>query len=282
MEGTLMLERITRVAPLGLRFWDAVTNRFVTEGLQVTAIPRIDGTFFGQPANGLPNRSGVFIFHHLPGLLGAEQGMGDGPYWTTPPAQRDFIVTVQDAEKRFLPFKILASAPTRRLLNWSCPSGKPTPGLPLQPVGSIPLFSAAGRQPPGGLAVIRTMIATSGGGPAAWAMVEARCQNNLVARAIADADGRAVLYLPYPKFVSAAAGSNRPPLTTQSWPIDLSVFFSLSPPFPDIPDLCMLVDQARARPLKKLSPSTPLGRLTLKYGEELIVKTQTKSELFLR
>jgi hypothetical protein len=282
MDTLVVLDRLTRVAPLGLRFWDSATNSNVSDGLQVNAVPETSGAYFGTPSNAFSNGSGVFVFHHLPGLSQAEYGAGDDVYWATPPVQKSFAVTVTDQHRRFIPFRISVRAPVRKIFDWSCSSGKPTPPLPKQPAGVVPLFSSTARPVPNGLAVIRASIVTASGAPAAWAMVEARFRGSLVARGFADQKGQATLYFSYPKFTPVATGAARPPLTTQSWLIDLSIYFSLSPPFPVVPDLCTLADQARANPLRKLTPPVSLGKVTLKYGEELIVKTQSKSDLFLR
>ena len=65
MTTPILLERWTRVAPLGLRFWDSATGQFITDDLSVQAVPKlVSGVFSGQPAIAFPNRSGVFVFNH--------------------------------------------------------------------------------------------------------------------------------------------------------------------------------------------------------------------------
>src|SRR4051794_26717727 len=97
MTNTLLFERFTTVAPLGLRFWDSVTNSFVLSGLQVFAAPK------GNPAQqtaATVSSHGVYGFAHLPGLRQLENGAGDAAYWATLPAaaKRDFRITLTDPE----------------------------------------------------------------------------------------------------------------------------------------------------------------------------------------
>ena len=145
MTTPILLERWTRVAPLGLRFWDSATGQFITDDLSVQAVPKlVSGVFSGQPAIAFPNRSGVFVFNHLPGLREAEFGAGDADYWSSPPAQKDYILTLDDPLGRFNPFIVTVKAPTQKILVFACANGKPTPAIPTQPTGSIPLFSSPG------------------------------------------------------------------------------------------------------------------------------------------
>ena len=282
MATPVILEHLTRVAPLGLRFWDALTNTFISDGLAVQAVPKLtSGVYLGKPAIAFSNRSGVFVFHALPGLREAEFGAGDDAYWNTPPAQKDFIVTVTDALLRFLPFSMNLKAPVHRILDFACAGGKPTPELPNQPDGIVPLFSAPGRNPPGGMAVLRAGIVQGSGAPARWAMVEAYSKNIILARGMTDSNGQVALFFPYPKIVLNNPMDNRPPLTEQTWPVDLKVYSALSPPAGDAPDLCEVVSQPEADPLRELSPDKPLQTLDLTFGQELVVKTKNQSELFL-
>ncbi len=284
MVEPVIIERLTRVAPLGLRFWDAVSNAFVTDGLLVQAVPKpATGVYGGAPATAIPNHSGVFVFIHLPGLQTAEIGLGDKDYWTTPPAQLDFLVTVTDALDRYFPFTLTVKAPTQKILDFSCASGKPTPLLTTQPENCVPLYHKPGRAAPAGFGAIHATLArnSSDPQPAALAMVEAYIDTNLVARGFTDASGSVSLYFPYPKIVLPNPLANRPPLTKQTWPVDLIVFSALSPPPGDPPDLCDLVGQPAASPLQQVSPNQPLQTLDLLFGQELVVQTNDKSELFL-
>jgi hypothetical protein len=281
MVAPIPLERWARVAPLGLRFWDVATGSHVSGGLRVQAVPKLTtGIFRGQPAEAFANRSGIYAFSHLAGLSEAEFGTGSNEYWAAPPTQREFIVTVQDTQGRFLPVKLTVKAPTRGLLAFSCPGGQPSPALPAQPAGVIPLFSTPGRAIPGGMAVLRAVIQRNSKS-VPWAMVEAYSASALLARGVSDDQGQVVLFFPYPKIILNNPMDNRPPLTTQTWPVDIKVFSALSPPGPGIPDFCSVVSQPGAIPLGQ-TPDVPLPTQTLRYGQELILKTQNQSELFLK
>lgn len=313
MKNIVALDRITRVAPLGLGFWDSVSNNFMTDGLRVTAIPKISITYRGKPAIALPNRSGIFAFHHLPGLGEAENGAGDHDYWNHPPAPKDFVISVIDRYSRFLPFKFSVKAPTRRIDAWSVPSPDTALNIDFSQLqGIIPLFSSPARLIPSGTAVIRASI-TMDGKPAAWAVVEAYSQNtgtnpddtSLVARGIANQRGQLALVFHYPKFMSMEAGKDSLPLTAQKWVISLKVFFSpnrsdtefpyLEMPYLEmldpetlnrnIPDLGEIAVQAEAdlvTPLELPEKDVPAGKAYLKYGSELVFKTKSASELQIK
>jgi hypothetical protein len=284
MAETLIFERLTRVAPLGLRFWDAATGVFITDGLSVQAVPELAaGTYTGPPVQAFANRSGVFVFHHLPGLQESEFGAGDLAYWQAPPPQKNYLVTVSDPLLRFLPFSFAAQAPTRQILVFACANGKPDPLPDNQPAGSLPLYSASGRPVPGGCAVIRALLERdpTNPQPATWAVMEAYVKNVFVSRGISDERGQVSLYFPYPKIVLPNPMGNRPPLTAITWPVDIKVFSDPTPPAGDPPDICDVYAQAAASPLRQVSPDKPLQTQDLSYGQELIIHTTNYSGLFI-
>jgi len=68
------LERVTIVTALGIRFWDALLDAPVRDGLDVTARP------LGQRAGGtvaFRTASGIYAFRGLPGLHDVEYPAGD-------------------------------------------------------------------------------------------------------------------------------------------------------------------------------------------------------------
>jgi hypothetical protein len=282
MAAPVILERFTRVAPLGLRFWDALTNTFISDGLQVQAVPKlVSGVFYGQPIPAFANRTGVFVFQGLPGLREQEFGAGDDAYWNKPPEQKEYLISVEDKLRRFLPFQMALKAPVKGIVDFSSPGGKPAPKLASQPQGVVPLFSSPGRSVPGAVAILRAGIVRVAGNPARWAMVEAYSKNKIIARGMTDGAGQLGLFFPYPKIVLNNPMDPRPPLTEQTWPVDLKVFSALSPPPGEQPDLAVVVDQPQANPLRELAPNKPLQTLELTFGQELIVKTKNQSELFI-
>jgi hypothetical protein len=102
-----------------------------------------------------------------------------------------------------------------------------------------------------------------------------------VARGLSDASGQAALYFPYPKIVLPNPVGNRPPLSQITWPVDLKIFAGPVPPPGSPPDICAVYAQPAASPLRQLGPNKPLQTLDLTYGQELVVQTKNKSELFL-
>jgi len=106
----------------------------------------------------------------------------------------------------------------------------------------------------------------------------------LVARGIADKEGQVVLIFPYPKFIVPEDGKKNPPLTAQKWFINLKVFFSPKPAYPENPHLNDVAMQVETD-IDQLEPydnEVPANKTALKYGVELILKTKDKSELLIK
>jgi hypothetical protein len=239
------LERTTSVAPFGVRFWDVVTGRTVSDGLTLVNVET------GRSA--LPNRSGVFVAWNIAGA--AERGAGDAGYWASPPGQRSLTFELGDAQERFHTMRFDASAPSRGVFGEDC--GSP-------PAGTVPLFSLPSRPyPPGTAAVRAELIDAITGGPAAHAVLEVSADGIATARGIADERGRVLVLLPYPEppwhGPSPPAGSR--PLSAQTWRVELAVRYSpLSPPEP--PDLCAVLAQPHAGPVVDAE---------LAFGRELVL-----------
>ena len=114
----VVLDRLTSVAPLGLRFHDAATGGTIGDGLNVLAYP------VGQPKTTralVPNRRGIFVLHHAPTLRDVENGTGDDDYWNNLPTKKNFVIEVRDEQSRFLPFQFVAALPTRGVYEWHDP-----------------------------------------------------------------------------------------------------------------------------------------------------------------
>jgi hypothetical protein len=274
-------EIVTRTALLGVRFWDSVTGRAVALGLTL-AEPR-SGT------KALPNASGVFVLHDLPGLRASAFGAGDPVFWASPPAHRQLVLEITDARRRFISFRFGADAPSRGLLDQYCPSASP----PGSGVGDVPLFSSPARAVHAGTAAVRAdlwdAVADRG---AAWALLEVS-SGGQVHRGVADADGRVVVLLPYPEpqapLTSPPAGEGA--LSAQTWPVSVAVRYSpqaASPPAvggrqpgTEPPDLCAVLGQDTATPLDAASPPTPLGPRTLVFGRDLVLRSAGQSVLLV-
>ncbi len=281
---TQILDRVTRVTPLGLRFWDAATNTCVGSGLRVTAYPADQPL---QRAQAISNRLGTYLLQNLPGLRQVEHGLGDADFWRDPPT-RSFVIEVVDSERRFQPFQFNAKAPSRNLFEVDCLTASPPTSPPGASVAVVPMHSAPTRPLPSGMAVIRAELRTPADAPAAWAVMEARFDGELMARSFADEAGRIALMFPYPEPptplpdvspVSPPLGE-RSPLTSQRWPIELSARYSSTATVPKIPDLCQVLAQASAQLIGAL-PATPLSEVSIEFGKELVARTTAKSTLII-
>ena len=275
------LENVTRTAPLGVRPWDAVTGRAITDGLRLTELRH------GIVASA--NRSGVFVFHDLPGLRESAFGSGDDAYWSALAAVSRFELELVDTRRRFLPFRFDAAAPTRGLLREQCPHASSPPEVD---VPGVPLFTAASRPVPPGLATVRADLwDIELDAPAAWAVLEVTPVGAPAVRGIADERGRVLVLLAYPE--PHWAGSSPPAgsraLADQTWDLVLGVRYdpaSASPPLPDpgagiAPDLCTVLGQGAATLLAAPSPAAPLTGATLAFGRQLTLRTLGSSVLLV-
>lgn len=272
MSSAPSLDRVTRTAALGVRFWDSVAGRAVAEGLELLE------TSTGKLA--IPNPSNVFVFHDLPGLRAASFGSGDAAFWSSPPASGRFTFEVTDRDRRFIPFRFTAGVPQRGLFVPACVAA----GSPPAALDSVPLFSAPSRPTPPGLAAVRAelwdVIADA---PAAGAVLEVSGVGATAWRGIADSRGQVVVQCPYPE--PRWQGASPPPgsasLSEQSWSVHASVRYSptqASPPSSlrqasHPPDLCQVLMQTAATLLATDSPSAVLPAQTLQFGRELVLRS---------
>ncbi|MDX6269639.1 MAG: hypothetical protein QOD28_862 [Acidobacteriota bacterium] len=281
-----VLERMTLVAPLGLRFHDAATGERVGDGLSVT-VYRANNS--AQRVRAYANRSGTYVLHHAPGLREFEHGAGDDEFWNNLPPPQTFVVEVIDEERRFQPFSFEAELPAPRgLFNWLSPA---EPSSPASAQQSIPLYSAPARGIQSGMAVIRADLWNAqANAPAAWAIVEARLDGQLHARGLSDRRGSIALIFPYPKPTDSPLASpvasppvnKNVPLLEQTWELTLTAGYA---PTDDaaaakpasLPDLRAALDQLNAPPAKlwtDFGGAIELMSVTLRYGQELILKSQ--------
>ena len=287
----VLLDRLTSVAPLGLRFHDATTGAAVGDGLNVSAYP------FGQPnaARALfPNRRGVFVLHHAPTLRTVENGTGDDDYWNNLPAKKDFVVEVRDHQDRFLPFQFVAALPNRGIYEWH----DPVIGSPPSSRRSIPLYSSPTRTVPAGFAVIRADLwdptRDTAGSEAASAVLELYDNDRFVARGIADQQGRVALMFPYPAPKSFAPSSppgsplGSPPraagpaLIDQIWTFRVRALYAIQSP-PQIPstdaspDLRAVLSQPEAAVWADEAQTDQLLEVAVQFGQPLILRSRPLS-----
>lgn len=256
-----MPEALTLRTLLGLRVLDAATGAVVRDGLRVSARP-VGG---GRVVEGYRTASGAVAFGVLPGLR-ALAVPGPDPA----PPDREFWVEVRDLDGRFMAVRTRVSVPRR--------AGSPPEAAPA--LADFYLFSSPARPAPPGVGEIRVDLEADGA-PAAFAVVEADVDGR-THYGIADEEGRAVVYVPYPAASIALVGSppsGAAPLTDQRWPVTLRVRYepdavALAPPLrgggPPVPDLATLFAQGLAT-----WGSAPGPDLTaeIRLGEPLVLRS---------
>jgi hypothetical protein len=290
-QDLIRLERFEIDTPLGLRFWDPVTGKCVSDGLIVTAYRahRPDWIMMATA-----NHSSVFVFHALSAL--SEPGSKSGRESSPPAAPLQvwgLIVTVRDQLGQFQPFKFSITEPTRGLFDWTSMDfsliDSPVAALEGRPVLAVPLFSTAARHIPAGLAVVRADLrqvlpSDENGLKASWAVMDVLYKGKTVGRGVADSEGRVAVVLPYPPpaISSTVSGSPTPtlPLWQQSWTIAIEVHFQTSDPEVKFPDLAEVLASPKVTPQDPCGLDGLPGVLSLVYGQDTIVSSLGKSELF--
>lgn len=224
-------------SPLAIRFWDGASERFISDGLLVTAaatdIPSL-------PRIALPNRSHGFVFRTLPGVRDAGFAAADSPFWATPPTQRTFRIEVTDTKERFLPVLFRANAPHP---GWFSPFDG-TPPLPL-PAASVPLYSSPSRSFGERTAAVRADLwDLDAHRPAAWALLRVRLitpEGITAAQGIANPDGRVLVPLGLPETVPPTQPFRKRTEALQAssvtWNLDVQVRYGRLPAGPVPPDL---------------------------------------------
>jgi hypothetical protein len=274
----ITLDRLTMVAPLGLRFHDASSGSLVSDGLVVWASP------VGKPTarrQAIGNRKGMYVLHHGYGLKEIEHGDGSHSYWHDPgPPKKDFVIEVSDTQRRFQSFQFIASVPTEGIYKWDVPLASP-----LADRTTIPLFSSPVRTVPSGMAVLRADLwDTSINGPARWAMIEVFTAGKFLGSGFADEAGRISVIFPYPAPLPFATASppgsplvsppvaTSPPLTEQVWPLELRALYT--PVRPPVPDLRFTLSQPAATLWADAEQTEILEDANLRFGLELILKSR--------
>jgi hypothetical protein len=266
----------SRTTPLGLRFFDRAGGTFVGDGLEVLAYLEADPL---QRVNAIANRASAWVFPSLP-LLGATQLRGDpGDPWTPPPAQRQYRVEVRDAQRRFQPFSFPVAAPHRGFFTWSCAGDASPPWA--APLDGVPLFSSPTRPTPVTFAAVRAQLVDAlTGAPAAFAVLELTLPGQPAYRGIADENGGVAVLFAYPEASDTGEGPSLsptgpadPPYTEQTWTLGVRVFWAPRPASELLPDLCTTLSQPEVVLWEDSARTNALSALTLRYGRELIVRT---------
>ena len=170
-------------------------------------------------------------------------------------------------------------------LNAGTPSSVASPGkavfdgfiLESNPAQSLPLYSSPTRPVTGGLAVLRASLwDTLADAPATWALLEARVNGQPTVRGYADAEGRVALVFPYPEppsFVQQNPPQPSTPFTRQEWPVSIFASYRPQSPAPRVPDLKATLAQPRATLWADAARTTPLTKVTLRSGQQLVVRS---------
>lgn len=275
MTSVTVLERLSIVSPLGVRFRDEATGTYVTDSLSVVVYPA------SQPerrTSGVANRGSVFVFSNLPGMRDVERGAGDSQFWSDETPRFDFVLEVRDRADRYLPYRLPIKLPQRRILGVELTSPLSSPltrqvGLE---EGSLPLFSSPARSPLDGLGLLRATLVDAGTHkPAAWALVEAKAGEQRLVTGMSDGEGRVMLPLYYPKpiITLGSPAQSNVPLTQQTWAVDFTIRYRRREPAPEIPDLVDVLTQPAATAWAQISPLTAGTRATLQFGRELRLGT---------
>jgi hypothetical protein len=274
----MIREVVTRVAPLGIRFWDDARGELVRDGLRVTARPEPGGRAVGARVNG----AGVWSCSDLAGLRAASFGRGDATWWAaidaaTPPVRRAFVVDVEDTERRFLPVRLRVEPPIQKVYDWA--PMRPDDAVPASsgaPRGAVPLFSSPARRFAERAALRVELVDATTDRAVAGALLEVRLGAALLGRGLSDREGRALVLFAPPEPPDSGLGS--PPGGLPSdwrWNLDLTVRASPPPDAP--PRVAPMLDDIFAQPtvtaLGHLSPEAPLGPVELRAGVELIVRS---------
>lgn len=282
-----VLERLTLTAALGLVFRDTATGERVGSGLSVEVYRK---SLPGARATARPNASGVYVLHEAPGLGVSRFGAGDEEFWAAQPELPGFVVEVSDSERRFLPFSFEVELFQRGVYGFDSPLAASSPPEPT----TVPLYSAATRKAPPGFATVRAELwDADSDAPAAWAVVEARAAGRLAARGLSDDAGRLALLFPYPAparmVVSSPPGSppvfGGLPLVQQEWELSLAAGYTgeLSRPaaarFPDLRLTLGQLNAAAASLWADRAGGEELSRVTLRYGRELVLRTESFASL---
>lgn len=204
------LERITSQTTLGIRFYDGVLARVISDGLRVQAQRlSVDGTQrLGKPVMGRVTSSGVIAFFGLSANETLPAGT-DSQLWDVVPAAQNVAIDVMDSRGRYLPMSFQVQMPQRGAFrgrgSWQTTVlARPIPASADDDQG-VMVWSAAGRSAPNGFANVRAQLVDVNDVPLAHALVEitqpaefAPLNTTYNHFAISDASGNVNLILPYP------------------------------------------------------------------------------------
>lgn len=267
---------------LGIRFWDVALDRQITHDLSVTAWPL---TAPERVTYASRTQSGIYAFHHLPGMRRWEQATGEEIMAVDPGDRTRFVIAVTDRQQRYFPvnFPVDLPLPYLGIFPTAVPASPPTAAYP-----GFYLFSAPTRTATAGLAVLRaSLVEANSEQPAAYAVLEAEVQGETW-YGLSDERGIVTILFPYPLFTSSLGASppGGPPLSEQQWTVTLRARYEPAAqtalPGAVLPALNSLFAQSAAS-LWPLTTGTAVSQLlfTLVFGQELVLRTGTLSTLWV-
>ncbi len=283
------LERISRYTPLGIRFWDPAAAAPVVDGIVVTAMPpdRPDLSIKAETT-----ASGIFAFHHLPGMRSLvvsdpDLPAGAHPFTSSPLFSGRFMVSVRDRLNRFQPCLFSIDLPYQGI-------------YPTRSTASLPgfyLFSAPTRSRTANLMVVRAQIVKRVNSDvserAAFAVMEVQPPTGPVWPGIADENGSIAVFMPLPIFSPPPHQTSPPsppssPSRSIGWDITVRVRCA-SPPLDTVqgfgvPLLQDTLNQPSARVYTDFdAPGQPMAEVLtrLVLGRALVVQTAGRSELWI-
>jgi hypothetical protein len=285
-------EQLRIVTPLGIRFRDIALDEPITHGLVVMTRAK---PFDGAPSQLQANPSGTFGFHELPLLHDFEYPSAFATGTTSPPSSFPFVVMVSDRLARFLPVVFGIDLPPIALPSPPVLDIDPDPA----PLLDAYLFTSPTRAVTSGFAAIRADLwDLDTGQGAAHALVRVTVGDRHML-GTADERGRLLILLPYPLLERMRLGS--PPGTGQhppyqhSWPVSIEVFYRpglprpfgdedvLPTPWTQLPGLKGILESQEPAWIWPTPSGPPVMTWTdtLTYDHELVVRTQTVSELWI-
>lgn len=229
MSQVQVLETLTVVTPFGLRFWDVVMNRPVTEGLTVVMWPVERPE---EVKRSSLTRSGFYTFRWLSGMRPVEHDYVDPEFFDASlPGRRRFAVHVRDRRQRFLPvaFEVALPLPYRGVYMSDLVGS-----LPEQSPPGVHLFSTPVRPLGASLTAVRgTLLDVDSGTPAAWARVHVSAAHGQEYHGVADEAGRFAVVFPFPSLEQGFGGSpaafgSGTPIGDRQWDLTLSVSYEPS------------------------------------------------------
>lgn len=284
-----IIEKESTVTLLGIRFWDPAGNFQICDGLKANAQP-LHNRVRVVPAT--QTRSGVYVFHGLPGMREFEHGPRREP--VSPSEQKPFIIEVEDTFGRYNPVAFRVSLP----LQYDGVYLSNTTGSPSQPSPrGVLLFSAPTRNAPATLGAVQGNLTDAlSGAPAANALIRLRTSEGREWHGAADENGRFLLLFQYPTinhtFTGSPARISFKPLSQQEWPVTIEAFYDPARwerlPYARVPEYLSLLTQRRANVFRddpdSASPADAVPELqeTLEYGKALIVRTNGRSSLMIK